>query len=105
MGNFSNPLIFVLVSRNLPRRSGVPMLVYLIALNFKDVHPLLDSNVKVFIEDTCRRLIDTKRKEVKLLLVSRTIADLEGMKIIRIKDVKEAIILMGLEHPYFRDIF
>ena len=65
----------------------------------------LDSNVKTFIEDTCRRLIDTKRKEVKLLLVSRTIADLEGARDIRIKDVKEAISLMGLEHPYFRGIF
>ena len=65
----------------------------------------LDSNVKAFIEDTCRRLIDTKRKEVKLLLVSRTIADLEGARTIRIKDVKEAISLMGLEHPYFRGIF
>jgi len=65
----------------------------------------LDSNVRVFIEDTCRRLIDTKRKEVKLLLVSRTIADLEGTRNIRIRDVKEAISLMGLEHPYFRGSF
>jgi magnesium chelatase family protein len=65
----------------------------------------LDSNVKDFIEDTCRRLIDTKRKEVKLLLVSRTIADLDGASNIRIKDIKEAISLMGLEHPYFRGSF
>ena len=65
----------------------------------------LDSSVKDFIEDTCRRLIDTKRKEVKLLLVSRTVADLERAKNIRIRDVKEAISLMGLEHPYFRGTF
>ena len=65
----------------------------------------LDSSVKDFIEDTCRRLIDTKRKEVKLLLVSRTVADLERAKNIRIRDVKEAISLMGLEHPYFRGSF
>ena len=65
----------------------------------------LDPNARVFIEDTCRQLVETKRKEVKLLLVSRTIADLEGAKNIRIKDVKEAINLMGLEHPYFRGTF
>ncbi len=50
-------------------------------------------------------MVETKRKEVKLLLVSKTIADLEGAKNIRIKDVKEAISLMGLEHPYFRGTF
>jgi magnesium chelatase family protein len=72
---------------------------------FERCTPPLDSNVRAFIEDTCRRLIDTKRKEVKLLLVSRTIADLEGARNIRIKDVKEAISLMGLEHPYFRGSF
>ncbi len=72
---------------------------------FEKCSPPLDSNVKAFIEDTCRRLIDTKRKEVKLLLVARTIADLDGMRNIRIKDVKEAIRLMGLEHPYFRGNF
>jgi len=72
---------------------------------FERCTPSLDSNVKSFIEETCRRLIDTKRKEVKLLLVSRTIADLEGVRDIRIRDVKEAISLMGLEHPYFRGIF
>jgi magnesium chelatase family protein len=72
---------------------------------FERCTPPLDSNVKAFIEDTCRRLIDTKRKEVKLLLVSRTISDLDGAKNIRIKDVKEAISLMGLEHPYFRGTF
>jgi magnesium chelatase family protein len=72
---------------------------------FERYTPPLESNVRDFIEDTCRRLIDTKRKEVKLLLVSRTIADLDGAIDIRIKDVKEAISLMGLEHPYFRGSF
>ena len=72
---------------------------------FERFTPPLDSNVKAFIEDASRRLIDTPRKEVKLLLVSRTIADLEGVRDIRIRDVKEAIRLMGLDHPYFRGIF
>jgi magnesium chelatase family protein len=72
---------------------------------FERYTPPLESNVRDFIEDTCRRLIDTKRKEVKLLFVSRTIADLDGTINIRIKDVREAISLMGLEHPYFRGSF
>jgi predicted ATPase with chaperone activity len=39
---------------------------------------------------------------VKLLLVSRTIADLNNVLHVRISDVKEAVELMGLTHPYFQ---
>ncbi len=45
----------------------------------------------------------TKRMEVKLLLVARTIADFEDSKAIRIKDIKEAVELTGLDDRYFRE--
>lgn len=46
----------------------------------------------------------TKRMEVKLLLVSRTIADLEPSDFIEARHIKEAITLMGLNDPYFTSI-
>ncbi len=46
----------------------------------------------------------TKRMEVKLLLVSRTIADLVGSEHIEKDHIQEAIVLMGLNDPYFRGI-
>ena len=46
----------------------------------------------------------TKRMEVKLLLVARTVADLEGAKLVRMVDVRNAAILMGLDSEYIRSL-
>lgn len=46
----------------------------------------------------------TPRRMVKLLLVSRTLADLEESKNVRKKDVDEASEIMGLSDLYFKDI-
>ena len=43
------------------------------------------------------------RRAVKLLLVSRTLADLEEARSVRIKDVDEASEIMGLGDFYFKD--
>lgn len=40
--------------------------------------------------------------EVKLLLVSRTIADYDGCGAIQAKHVDEAVRIMGLDNEYFR---
>jgi len=50
------------------------------------------------------RTINSIRMQVKVLLVSRTVADLAGSKAIRWKDVSEAVDLMGIRHQYFRDL-
>ena len=47
--------------------------------------------------------IDTKRMEVKLLLVSKTIADLNESASIKEIHINKAIELMGLDHKYFKD--
>ena len=44
----------------------------------------------------------TPRMRVKVLLVSRTIADLAGVARVRQQDIHEAIELMGLDQPYFQ---
>lgn len=62
----------------------------------------LRENVQRSLEEYCRILDLTKRMEVKLYLVARTIADFEESRDIRITDVKEAIELMGLNQDYFR---
>ena len=54
---------------------------------------------------TLRKEYDlTPRRAVKLLLVSRTLADLEESKNVRKKDVDEASEIMGLSDLYFKDI-
>jgi magnesium chelatase family protein len=69
---------------------------------FERCTPPLNGNVRDFLVKTFRELNLTKRQEVKLLLVSRTIADLENTRYIRIRDVRDALNMMGLEHPYFK---
>ena len=44
------------------------------------------------------------RRAVKLLLVSRTLADLEKSRSVRKKDVDEATEIMGLGDFYFKDL-
>jgi magnesium chelatase family protein len=69
---------------------------------FERCTPPLNGNVKDYLAKKFRELTLTKRQEVKLLLVSRTIADLENTRYIRIRDVKDAINMMGFKHPYFK---
>ena len=69
---------------------------------FEKSTPKLQSNIIDFTSSIYHTFNLTKRMEVKLLLVSRTIADLENSHYIRVKDIKEAIDLMGIEHPYFQ---
>lgn len=55
-----------------------------------------------YLDEVYRSLRLTKRLEVKLLLVARTIADLAGAAHVRQKDVREAVELMGLTSPLLR---
>lgn len=64
--------------------------------------PSLLPNVKQHLSGIYRCTDMTKRMEVKLLLVSRTIADLADSRKIRIKHVDEAVNLMGLKSNYFK---
>lgn len=47
--------------------------------------------------------ITTPRKETKLVLVARTIADLDESKNIKRKHFEKAVEVMGLTHEYFKD--
>lgn len=73
---------------------------------FERCTPDLSPEVKLFLARTYRTLAleDNKRLEVKLLLVSRTVADLEGRRNIVEQDVREAVDLMGLESAYFKGL-
>jgi len=62
-------------------------------------------NVKKYYHDVCKRYSSSKRMDVKLLLVSRTLGDLEGVRNVRIKDVDDAIQIMGMNNPYFYDLY
>lgn len=64
--------------------------------------PQLRENVAGYIEERIRELDLTPRMKVKLHLVSRTVADFSDSREVRIADVKEAIVLMGLDQDYFR---
>lgn len=68
---------------------------------FEKYAPGLLPPVKRHIESIYRKADMTKRMEVKLVLVSRTIADLADSREIRIKHVDEAAQLMGLMSSYF----
>ena len=68
---------------------------------FERCTPSIKDNVLEYINDMYKQLSLTKRQEVKLLLVARTIADLDDVRDIRVKDINLAVNLMGLKHPYF----
>lgn len=64
----------------------------------------LDRVTKNYLIATYSRLkIDTMRTKVKILLVSRTIADLAESNTIKKEHIDNTIELMGLNHEYFRD--
>lgn len=67
--------------------------------------PELPSETKEFFKIAFRRLQLTKRTEVKLKLVSRTIADLENKERITPEHVEQANQYMGLESKYFSKLF
>ncbi len=69
---------------------------------FEKFCPSLSSSVSELVDQHTRR-IGTKRMEVNLLLVARTIADLNESRHISMDHVHEAVNLMGLESPYFSD--
>lgn len=64
----------------------------------------MEQRVDAYLREVFRELDLTKRMKVKLRLVARTIADLEESRGIRVKDIKEAVDLMGLDHDYFRSL-
>jgi len=68
---------------------------------FEKYTPALHPHVRAYVDEVFVRLDLPQRTQVKLLLVARTIADLEQVTSIRAKDVKEAADLMGLAHEYF----
>lgn len=64
----------------------------------------LDRSVHSALQKTYRKYnVSTKRMEVKILLVARTVADLSGETQVRPIDIENAAELMGLSDPYFRD--
>lgn len=74
------------------------------AMEFEQLTPKLRDNVRRHVDQVYQELSPlTKRVEDQLLFVSRTVADLESTRDIRIQDVNEAIELMGLREAYFRD--
>ena len=66
--------------------------------------PELSPEVKAFLSRQYRQLSLTRRMEVKLLLVSRTIADLDARRTISKQDIEEAVDLMGLNSDYFKGL-
>ncbi|MCC6798190.1 MAG: ATP-binding protein [Candidatus Hydrogenedentes bacterium] len=64
----------------------------------------LSHEVSNYVQGIYRRYEPTKRQEIKLLLVARTIADLEGAREIHRNHVDEAMGLMGFGHPVFSDM-
>jgi len=66
--------------------------------------PDIPLNVEKYIKDIRKEYDLTPRRAVKLLLVSRTLADLEKSRSVRKKDVDEAKEIMGLGDFYFKDL-
>lgn len=65
----------------------------------------VDEPIMKYLSEINRNLnIDTKRAEVKSLLVARTIVDLESSNKIKKEHMDLAIDLMGIEDPYFSDL-
>jgi len=71
---------------------------------FRRFAPPIPPRVDAFLKETFDRLDLAPRTEVKVLLVAQTIADYEGANQIRVKDIKEAVDLMGIEQNYFKDM-
>ncbi len=64
-----------------------------------------NTDTKLYFNKTLREHnISTKRTEVKVLLVSRTVADLDNSRHIKPKHINEAVNLMGLTDTYFKDM-
>lgn len=64
----------------------------------------LDRLVQNALQRTYKKYnVSTKRMEVKILLVARTVADLAGSVQVRPIDIERAAQLMGLSDPYFGD--
>jgi len=64
----------------------------------------IDRELGQFLKLAYRKLkVSTKRMEVKVILVARTIADLAGDKRIKEEHIEQAVDLMGLTDSYFRD--
>lgn len=64
----------------------------------------LDKAISDYLKNCIQKFkIGSKRSQDKLLLVSRTIADLESSKKITNQHIDSAIALMGLDDEYFKD--
>ncbi len=70
---------------------------------FRKYTPPLLPRVSSVLEKLFKR-IDSLRTQDKVLLVARTVADLDSSRTIRLKDIKEAVDLMGIDHEYFRGL-
>lgn len=71
---------------------------------FERLTPPIPDSLKPTLREIDAQL-DSKRLEVKLLLVARTVADLDGANALRKKDIVMAAELMGLtNNPYFNDL-
>lgn len=62
----------------------------------------LEIDIKRYFNAIKKKLEISGRLQTKLLLVSRTIADIDQSRKIQEKHIKNAISLMGLNDPYFR---
>jgi magnesium chelatase family protein len=66
----------------------------------------IDRNAEAHFERVYQDLnVSTKRTEVKIHLVARTVADLDSSERISRKHIDAAVDLMGLKEDYFRDLF
>lgn len=64
----------------------------------------LPDRVEEHFKRFCAQSDLSRRTQVKLLLVARTVADLEGSPSTRNKDIDKAAVLMGLRNPYFKNL-
>ena len=62
----------------------------------------LETNIKRYFNKVINKLEIAHRLQTKLVLVSRTIADISESKKIQEKHIKSAIDIMGLNDPYFK---
>ena len=74
------------------------------ATRFRDLTPRMSPSVEDRLAGLDQELDLTKRMQVKLRLVALTIADVENARTIRVRDVEEAVDLMGLRDEYFRSM-
>lgn len=71
---------------------------------FDEITGGLTHNTRIYVEQVYASLDLTKRTEIKLLLVARTLADLDEVRHVRQKDIREAVQLMGLDNRYLRGL-